>query len=41
MQTGKSLGMTFLDDSLWDLVTRGVVTKDEARRFAENKDRFR
>ncbi|HTM44742.1 MAG TPA: PilT/PilU family type 4a pilus ATPase [Polyangiaceae bacterium] len=41
MQTGRSLGMTILDDSLWDLVTRGVVTKDEARRFAENKDRFR
>jgi twitching motility protein PilT len=41
MQTGKALGMVTLDDSLADLVTRNVVTKDEARRFAENKDRFR
>jgi twitching motility protein PilT len=41
MQTGRSLGMVTLDDSLAELVARNVVTKDEARRFAEAKDRFR
>jgi twitching motility protein PilT len=41
MQTGKALGMVTLDDSLAELVARNVVTKDEARRFAEAKDRFR
>jgi len=41
MQTGKALGMITLDDSLWELCVKGVVTKDEARRFAENKERFR
>jgi twitching motility protein PilT len=41
MQTGKSLDMVTLDDSLAELVARNVVTKDEARRFAEAKDRFR
>lgn len=41
MQTGRAAGMVTLDDSLADLVARNVVTKDEARRFAEAKDRFR
>jgi twitching motility protein PilT len=41
MQTGRALGMVMLDDSLWELCSKGVVSKDEARRFAENKDRFR
>jgi twitching motility protein PilT len=41
MQTGKALGMVTLDDSLAELVARNVVSKDEARRFAEAKERFR
>ncbi|MBM4364515.1 MAG: Flp pilus assembly complex ATPase component TadA, partial [Deltaproteobacteria bacterium] len=41
MQTGKGQGMITLDDSLADLVARGSIDKDQARRFAENRERFR
>jgi twitching motility protein PilT len=40
MQTGKSEGMTLLDDSILDLVKTGQVTKEVARRFAEDPKRF-
>ncbi len=41
MQTGKSQGMVTLDDSLSELLTAGTIDKTQARRFAENKDRFK
>jgi twitching motility protein PilT len=41
MQTGKSLGMVTLDDSLLELAQSGVIDKAQARRFAENKERFK
>jgi twitching motility protein PilT len=41
MQTGVSLGMVTLDNSLADLVQKGTVTKEEARRFATAKERFK
>ncbi|HEX7668678.1 MAG TPA: PilT/PilU family type 4a pilus ATPase, partial [Polyangiaceae bacterium] len=41
MQTGKSLGMLTLDDSLTELLSAGTIDKTQARRFAENKERFK
>jgi twitching motility protein PilT len=41
MQTGKTQGMITLDDSLAELVTAGTIEKAQARRFAENKERFK
>jgi twitching motility protein PilT len=41
MQTGVSLGMITLDNSLADLVQKGTVAKEEARRFATAKERFK
>jgi twitching motility protein PilT len=41
MQTGKSQGMVTLDDSLADLLAAGTIDKVQARRFAENKERFK
>ncbi|HEX4337661.1 MAG TPA: PilT/PilU family type 4a pilus ATPase [Polyangiaceae bacterium] len=41
MVTGKSQGMVTLDDSLAELVQAGTVDKEQARRFAENKERFK
>jgi twitching motility protein PilT len=41
MQTGKSQGMVILDDSLADLLAAGTIDKTQARRFAENKERFK
>ncbi|HEX3595528.1 MAG TPA: PilT/PilU family type 4a pilus ATPase [Polyangiaceae bacterium] len=41
MVTGKSQGMVVLDDSLAELVSAGTVDKEQARRFAENKERFK
>lgn len=40
MQTGRSEGMMLLDDSIADLVKSGQVTKETARRFAEDPKRF-
>jgi twitching motility protein PilT len=40
MQTGRSEGMTLLDDSLFELVKAGTVTKETARRVAEDPKRF-
>ena len=41
MTTGKSQGMVVLDDSLAELVSAGMIEKAQARRFAENKERFK
>jgi twitching motility protein PilT len=41
MQTGKSQGMVTLDDSLAELLASGTIDKAQARRFAENKERFK
>jgi twitching motility protein PilT len=38
IQTGGAQGMQTLDQCLSELVTRGVVTKEEARYKAQNKD---
>jgi twitching motility protein PilT len=40
MQTARADGMTLLDDSIQDLVKSGVVSKEIARRFAEDPKRF-
>ncbi len=41
MQTGIHLGMVTLDNSLESLVQAKVVTKEQAARFANSKERFR
>jgi twitching motility protein PilT len=38
IQTGQASGMQTLDQCLTDLVTKGQVTKEEARYKAQNKD---
>ena len=38
IQTGAQAGMQTLDQCLQDLVTKGVVSKEEARYKAANKD---
>ncbi|HTE16491.1 MAG TPA: twitching motility protein PilT, partial [Burkholderiales bacterium] len=40
IQTGAQLGMQTLDQNLTDLVKRNVVSKEEARGKAANKDNF-
>ncbi|MEM6454172.1 MAG: type IV pilus twitching motility protein PilT [Acidobacteriota bacterium] len=40
MQTGTNLGMCQLDASLASLVKQGVITKDEARKQAEDPKKF-
>ena len=40
IQTGQNVGMTTLDQSLSDLVRRGLVAKPEARRKAVDKQAF-
>jgi twitching motility protein PilT len=40
IQTGQSVGMQTLDQNLQQLVQRNVVTRDEARGKAANKDLF-
>jgi twitching motility protein PilT len=41
IQTGNSVGMTTLDQYLLDLVSKGLITKQDARIKAVNKDSFR
>jgi twitching motility protein PilT len=41
IQTGQGFGMQTLDQNLQDLVKRNVVTVDEARGKAANKDNFK
>ena len=40
MQTGATLGMVTLDNSLSDLVAKDLITKDVARSAANDKERF-
>ena len=40
IQTGQSLGMQTLDQNLTDLLQRNVISKEEARAKAANKDAF-
>jgi twitching motility protein PilT len=41
IQTGQSYGMQTLDQNLTELVKRNIVSVDEARSKAANKDNFR
>jgi twitching motility protein PilT len=40
IQTGQSAGMQTLDQCLTELLQKGLVTKEEARFRAQNKDQF-
>jgi twitching motility protein PilT len=40
IQTGQSVGMQTLDQNLTDLVKRNVISKEEGRTKAANKDNF-
>ncbi len=40
IQTGQASGMITLDQNLTDIVRKGMITKDEARVYAVNKDSF-
>ena len=40
IQTGQQFGMTTLDQTLQELVRKGVVSREEARRRAASKDNF-
>ncbi|MDE2070371.1 MAG: type IV pilus twitching motility protein PilT [Gammaproteobacteria bacterium] len=40
IQTGQASGMVTLDQNLSDVVRKGMITKDEARVYAVNKDAF-
>jgi twitching motility protein PilT len=40
MQTGRNLGMCVFDDSLLDLVRRGIVSKETARRHGDDPKLF-
>jgi twitching motility protein PilT len=41
IQTGQGFGMQTLDQNLQDLVKRNIVTVEEARGKAANKDNFK
>jgi twitching motility protein PilT len=38
IQTGQQVGMQTLDQCLAELVSKGIVSKEEARFKAQNKD---
>jgi len=40
IQTSQSAGMQALDQCLADLLQRGLISKEEARRKASNADQF-
>ena len=40
MQTGRNLGMCLFDDSLLDLVKKGIISKETARRHGEDPKLF-
>ncbi|HSS46745.1 MAG TPA: twitching motility protein PilT, partial [Burkholderiales bacterium] len=40
IQTGQNVGMQTMDQNLMELLKRGVVTSEEARSKAANKDTF-
>ena len=41
IQTGNAVGMTTLDQYLQDIMAKGLVTKQDARAKAANKETFR
>jgi twitching motility protein PilT len=40
IQTGQNVGMQTLDQNLLDMVRRGIVSSNDARNKASNKDAF-
>jgi len=40
MQMGRNLGMCIFDDSLLDLVRKGTISKETARRYCEESQTF-
>jgi twitching motility protein PilT len=40
IQTGQSIGMQTLDQNLQELLAKGLISKDEAKKKAANKDAF-
>ena len=40
IQTGQSAGMQTLDQCLKEMLQKGMITKEEARYRAQNKDDF-
>ena len=40
IQTGQSVGMQTLDQNLHDLLGKGMISKEEARFRASNKEDF-
>jgi twitching motility protein PilT len=40
IQTGQAYGMQTLDQNLQDLVSKNVVSRQEARAYAQSKDQF-
>ncbi len=40
IQTGQSIGMQTLDQNLQELLSKGMISKDEAQKKAANKDAF-
>jgi twitching motility protein PilT len=40
IQTGQNIGMQTLDQNLQELLNRGLISKEEARKKAANKDSF-
>jgi len=40
IQTGQNLGMQTLDQNLAEMVKKNLITKEEARTKAANKDTF-
>jgi twitching motility protein PilT len=40
IQTGQNVGMQTLDQCLQDLLAKGLVTREEARYKAQNKEAF-
>jgi twitching motility protein PilT len=40
IQTSQGMGMQTLDQCLRDLLSRGLIAKEEARRSAANPDTF-
>ncbi|MBQ7501653.1 type IV pilus twitching motility protein PilT [bacterium] len=41
MQTGKKLGMCIMDESIFDLFKKGLITKEEAENRSVNRDPYR
>ena len=40
IQTGSAIGMQTLDQNLQELIDKGIISKDDARSKAANKENF-